>query len=366
MKEKKQRKSKIFILFMVLYVCLWISATAYASGWVWDQAMNYQERYDTAKKNSQPELFMDEFVKSVDAKKLTEWMEEDGSCNISSYSAEGEYENYFEKIIGNKDISYEKTDVKNMYKLKAGSRTIAEVKIGSNNEFDEFNFSGWKFIDAEVLSFMYETFSKTIVADKNYKVYVNGKELTKEYKIREKVTAMGQHVSSITGELYGTDIYKIEGFLVEPEIYAVDKNGNKVQNTSVEIDMAEFVKDEVSQIDFDKKGRVTDTLYMYFEHMNKLKKYEDMKTYLLAGTDVFDLIASAQQSIKWVTPVKKITFVEEDISDYVLYNDTYFSCNVYLNVQKDYGYTIKNEYFDAVVLFKKVNNQWYWDTFMLN
>lgn len=351
---------------MILYACIWISATVYAMGWVWDKAQIYQMNYDDAKANSQPEVFMDEFIKTVDANMLTKWLADDGNCSISAYSGEDEYKMYFEQIVGDKEITYEKSDLKNTYDLFAGTKKIATIKICSNNLYDEFNFTGWKLMDTEVLSYMYGTFNKTIVSDKNYTVYINGKELTDEYRIKEKVTNMGQHVSAITGQLYGTDIFKVDGFLVEPEIYAVDKNGNRVQNTSMEIDMAEFVDRSVKQMETDKLNRVSSTFHMYFEHMNKLKKYDQMKSYLVSGTDAFDLISSAQKSIEWVTPVKKIEFVEEKITDYVLYNESYFSCNVYINVLKDYGYTTKNEYFDATVLFIKVNNQWYWDTFMLN
>ena len=351
---------------MILYASIWCAATAYAMSWVWDKAQIYQMNYDAALANSQPEVFMDEFIKTVDVQVLTKWLADDGNCSISSYSGEDEYRKYFEQLIGNKQIVYEKSNLINTYDLLVDGRTIATVKIGSNNEYDEYNFTGWKLLDTEVLSYMYGTFNKTIVVDKNYTVYINGKELTDDYRIKEKVTDIGQHVSAITGELYGTDIFKVDGFLVEPEIYAVDKNGNRVQNTSMEIDMAEFIDRDVAQMESDKLTRVSNTFHMYFQHMNKLKKYDEMKTYLISGTDAFDLISSAQKSIEWVTPVKKIEFVEEKITDYVLYNESYFSCNVYINVQKDYGYTTKNEYFDATVLFKKVNNQWYWDTFMLN
>ncbi len=370
MKEKEQntkkRKSKLFILFMFLYVCIWAAAILLIDEWIWDKAQAYQTRYDTAKAGSQPKVFMDEFIKEVDAKKLVEWLNQDGDYAVSEYTVVDEYEKYFSDIIGEEIIIYEETEIKNTYDVRVGEKTLAQVKIVSNNTYDEFGFSGWEFSDAEVLSYMGQTFSKTIVADKNYDVYVNDMKLTEEYIVKEKTTVMGEYMSGITGGIYGTNVYKIEGFLVEPDIYAIDKNGVKQENTSVEIDMAEYIDRSENVMDDATRSRVSETFYVYFEHMNKLKKYEDMKKYLVSGTDAYDLIASAEKSLEWVTPVKSITIVEEVIDEYVVYSDTYFSCSVYMNVQKDYGYITKNEYFDATVLFKKVGDQWYWDTFILN
>ena len=347
MKEKKQKtkKSKLFALFMILYVCIWLVGIVYAVDWVWELAMDYQEEYDDAKANSQPEVFMNAFVKEINVEMLTRWLAEDGEYVISEYSNEDDYERYFGQLIGGKELVYSETDTKNIYEIKVNGLTIAKVKIGSDNVFNEYNFTGWKLVDADVMSYMYDTFSKTIVADKNYTVYVNGQKISEDCLIKENVTVMGKYMTQITGEMYGTNIYKIEGFLVEPYIYAVDKSGNKVENTSNELDMAEYINRDVLGIEATRRKRVEDTFFSYFQHMNKLKKYDEMKAFLVEGTDAYDLIAAAQKSLEWVVPVKKITIEEQVIDEYAEYGDSYFSCNVYMNVLKDYGYTTKNEYF---------------------
>lgn len=351
---------------MLFYISLWLAATAIVDGKIWDMASGYQSEYDTAKANSEPHIFMDEFIKTIDATLLTEWLRSDGVCDVSEYSSPAEYTKYFENILRNDEISYKESDVANVYDIYSGNEVVASVRIGSNNVFDKFNFSGWKFLNAKVIPYMYDTFNKTIVVDKNYSVTINGKELSKDYIVKEKSTAMGEYMTGITGVLYGTYVYKIEGFLVEPEIIVVDKNGNKVENTSEAIDMAEFLSFDKNSMDSGKIQRVKDTFLMYFEHMNKMKTFEEMEAYLVKDTDAYELIKSAQKSLEWVTPVKKIEIVEQKIEDYVLYNENYFSCNLYMNVEKNYGYTTKNEYFDACVLFKKVDGQWYIDLFMLN
>lgn len=368
MKEKKEktRKSKLFALFMILYVCIWLVGIVYAADWVWEMAKEYQQDYEDAKAGSQPEVFMKNLIKEIDVKLLAQWLAEDGEFAISEYSNEDDFERYFGQLIGGKELTYCESDTKNIYEIKVNDLTIAKVKIGSDNVLNEYNFTGWKLVDADVMSYMYDTFSKTIVADKNYTVYVNGSQISEECLIKENVTVMGKYMTGLTGELYGTNIYKIEGFLVEPYIYAVDKNGNKVENTSDELDMAEYVNKDVLGIEATRRKRVEDTFFAYFEHMNKLKKYDEMKAFLVEGTDVYELIASAQKSLEWVVPVKKITIEEQVIDEYAEYGDSYFSCNVYMNVLKDYGYITKNEYFDAVVLFKKVNKEWYIDSFILN
>ncbi len=368
MKEKKQstRKSKLFALFMILYICIWLVGIVYAVDWVWELAQDYQEEYDDAKANSQPEVFMNALVKEINVEKLTKWLAEDGEYAISEYSGEDDFERYFGQLIGGKELTYCETDTKNIYEIKAKDFTIAKVKIAPDNVLNEYNFTGWKLVDADVMSYMYDTFNKTIVADKNYTVYVNGSQISDECLIKENVTVMAKYMTQLTGQLYGTNIYKIKGFFVEPYIYAVDKNGNKIENTSDELDMAEFINRDVLGIEATKRKRVEDTFFAYFEHMNKLKKYDEMKAFLVPETAVYDLIASAQKSLEWVVPVKKITIEEQVIDDYAEYGDSYFSCNVYMNVLKDYGYTTKNEYFDAVVLFKKVNKEWYIDSFILN
>lgn len=374
MKKKEQlieqqnikRKSKLFLLFMILYVSIWFVAIVYVADWIWENAAIYQEEYDEAKANSKPEVFMNKLVREIDVMTLNKWLKEDGEYAISSYSNTDDYERYFGQLIGGKELFYEKTDTKNIYEIKTDDFTIAKVKIASDNTYNEYNFTGWRLVDADVMSYMFDTFNKTIVADKNYTVYVNGTEVTEEYLIKENVTVMGKYMTGITGELYGTDIYKIKGFLVEPYIYAVDKNGNRIENTSDELDMAEYINKDVLGIEATRRKRVEDTFFAYFEHMNKLRKYEEMKPYLVLGTGFYDLIESAQKSLEWVVPVKKITIEEQVIDEYEEYGDSYFSCNVYLNVLKDYGYTTKNEFFDAIVLFKKVNKEWYIDSFILN
>lgn len=366
MKEnKKKRKSKIFLLFMILYISIWLVAIVFAADWVWDKAKAYQDGYDRAKAASQPELFMDSVVEDVDAEKLFEWLGANETFTVSAYTNTDEYLKYFESMLGDKKIEYEATDTNNVYDIKAGSRTIATVRIVSNNVFDEYNFSGWKLYSADVVPYMYDALRKTIIADKNYEVYINGKLLTGDYVIKEKSPSLGDYMAQITDEEYGSYVYKVDGFLVEPEILVLDKNGNKIENTSEEGDLAEYVS-ETPVMEESVKTRISETFLAYFEHMNKLKTFDEMKVYLKEGTDTYTLIEDTQQSIEWVTPVKSITVVDEVIEEYYEFGDTYFSCNVYINVLKDYGYTSKNEYFNATVLFKKVDGQWYWDTFILN
>lgn len=362
----KKKKNRIFLLCMLLYVALWAIAIVFVSDWVWDKAQAYQDGYDAAKLASQPEIFMNEFIKEVDSSKLVEWLGDNTTFTASEYTNIDEYAKYFDSIIGNKEIVYESTDVKNVYNVMVGRRVIASVRITSDNVFDKYNFSGWKLMNADVMSYIYDAFNKTIIADKNYDVYVNGKLLTDEYIVKEKDTELDDYMTGITGEEYGAEIYKVDGFLVEPEIYAVDKDGNIIENTSEAIDLAEFLNVERPVMAEALVQRVTDTFYMYFEHMGKLKTFDEMKAYLISDTSVYDLIESAQRSMEWVTPARSISFEELVIDEYVEYTPTYFACNVYINVLKNYGYTTKNEYFDAKVLFRKVGDQWYWDSFILN
>ncbi len=368
MKEKEQnktKKSKIFLMFMILYVSIWMVAIAFASDWVWDKAMAYQSGYDAAKAASQPELFMEKLTAEIDADKLLEWLGESKTFSASNYTNSDEYLKYFESIIGEKKIEYVATDSTNVYDITADNRIIATVRIGSNNIFDDYNFSGWKLLTADVVPYMYDALGKTIITDKNDVVYINGKLLTEEYIVKEKTPAMGDYMTGITGDEYGSYVYKVDGFLVEPDILVVDKNGQTVENTSVESDLAEFVSDEPVMEEATRQ-RVSETFYAYFQHMNKLKTFDEIKAYLQQGTDTYNLIEDTQMSIEWVTPAKSIAVVEEVIDEYYEYGDSYFSCNVYINMLKEYGYTSKNEYFNATVLFKKVDGQWYWDTFILN
>ncbi len=364
--SEKKKKNRIFLWLMLLYVTLWAVAIVFATNWVWEKAWSYQNGYDAAKQASQPEVYMDELIKEINAEKLVEWLGENTTFTASEYTSIDEYQKYFENIIKDKEITYEKTDAKSVYNIKVGRKTIASVRIASDNRFDKYNFSGWKFLSADVMPYIYDAFNKTIIADKNYDVYVNGKLLTEDYIVKEKGPELGSYMTEITGEEYGADIYKVDGFLVEPEIYAVDSEGNRIENTSEAMDLAEFVEKEEVVMDEALKQRVSETLLVYFEHLNKLKTFEDMKEYLLYGTNVYKLIEEAQRSMEWTTPAVSISVEEQVIGDYVKYSETYFSCNVYLNVLKNYGYTTKNEYFDAVVLFRKEGDQWYWDSFKLN
>ncbi len=364
-KKEKQKKNKIFLLLMILYISIWLVAIVIVADMAWDKAYIYQSNYDNAKKESIPERFMDDLVGDVDARTLSKWLSQDGEYKLSLYSNLDEYEMYFEQLISGHDMTYRLTDEKNIYELLAGDNVIARVKIASDNIYNEYNFTGWRLVDADVLSYMRDTFSKTIVVDKSYSVYINERELTSDYRISENVTPMQKYMSTAMRQEYGYDTYEVDGFLVEPDIYVVDKNGDRVENSSSDSDRVEYLRPATKDFDLNKRSFVINTFYVYFEHMNKLKTLEDIEPYFLKGTNAYSLIEAAQKSLEWVVPVKKITIEKYTIDNYEEYASNFFSCDVYMSVIKDYGYTTKNENFNAEVLFKKVNNKWYLDTFIL-
>lgn len=358
------KKSKLKYL-MLAYVVIWIIAIVLIDRWIWNTAEEYQNKYDTAKALSVPELFMDKFISEVNEDTFAGWLCEEG-YSVSELAVSDEYNKYYSNIINGESITYEAGEEKNTYYIYAGEIVIGKVKIANDNTYDEFGFSGWEVKNIDVISYVGEKLEKTIVAEAGYDIYVNGKKLSDDYVIKVKETPMQAYMTGITGENYSIKIYHINNFLVEPQIQALDKAGNNIKNTSEEYDMLQFVSTKAAAMDDVLKKRVSETFHTYFEHLNKLNTYDDMKKYLVSGTDAYELIKNAQKSLTWVVPVKQLIIEEERIDNYTVYNDSYFSCKVYMNVRKNYGYAVKNEYFDATVLFRKINGIWYWDTFILN
>ena len=72
-----RRRVKKFNVFMLIYIFVWIVGIISVCIWVWKGLSRYQKDYDKALEASHPEIFMDEWMASLDKGALMEYLEED-------------------------------------------------------------------------------------------------------------------------------------------------------------------------------------------------------------------------------------------------------------------------------------------------
>lgn len=257
----------------------------------------------------------------------------------------------FYELLNTKQITYKlneksKEDERPVYDICANEEEILKVSLNGEqkeNRLGLLTFNMWK---TERIELTAENgfYTCNILVPSNYKVYVNSNELTEE-QIVEKVQNEGLTQISKYVEIPYVVKYEVANLLKSPNVKILDENGNEVKyakegNTIskeldfISVDIGEEAKQHIKgEIDILKVAKDW-SLYLTDDLDGRLHGYYNISQYLI------DDSAIEKFAYSWATGVDitfvsshtllNPTFTDEKISNFEIYNENAFSCEVYL------------------------------------
>lgn len=341
MKNKKEKSN--FKKFLVVYISILTIIMIAFLIYVVDSLIKYEENQidnyigsiiEDLKKASQK----GKIEKYIDTSSIKINELEDKKTTISQG---------FEKLLNSQKITHKINNEKEqLYDIYADGKLILQLQLNDDkkeNRLGLLTFTKWKTekIETKMEEGLYTC---NIVVPHNYKVYINGKELT-ENNIVEKVQEEGLAQISKYIEIPYLVKYQIPNLLKQPDIKILDENKKVVNYTWQEqiikkelnfekVETLEKAKEKIQgNIDILKIAKDW-SLYLTDDLEGRLHGFYNINKYLIKDSSLY------KYAYKWATG-EDITFVsshilqnpaftDERINNFEIYNENAFSCEVYL------------------------------------
>lgn len=345
--EQKNKEKSIFKKFLNIYVIILFILMLAFLGYVADSLVKYEknqtENYiegiinnlKKASKNKKIEKYID--ISKID---ISEFEKTNVSVN------EG-----FNELLNTNNITYKlnKSSTENekpIYDIYANDNKILEISLNGTkkeNRLGLLTFNSWK---TEKIEPKMETglYTCNILVPNNCKVYINDKELTEE-QITEKIQNEGLAQISRYVEIPYIVKYEVNNLLKEPDVKILDSNENKIEYTKkgntiskkldfifaqTEEEAKSYIKGEPDILTVAKDW----SLYLTDDLDGRLHGYYNIRKHLIADSEI------EKFAYNWATGVDitfvsshtllNPTFTNEKISNFEIYNENAFSCEVYL------------------------------------
>ena len=340
-------KKSIFKKFLIIYVIILTVLMLVLLGYVADSLVKYEKNQT----ENYIESTINQLKKASKNNKIEKYIDT-SKINVSDFESTSVSVNEgFYELLNTQNITYKlnenSTDGENqIYDIYANGKKILEVNLNGEqkeNRLGLLTFNIWKInsIEPKMENGIYTC---NILVPNNLKVYVNDKELTEE-QIVENVQNEGLAQISKYVEIPYIVKYEVTELLKKPNVKILDENGNEVKYTeegnTISKDLDFMIAENEEEAKQKIKGYIDVlkvakdwSLYLTDDLSGRLHGYYNISEYLIDDSDIEKFAYS------WATGVD-ITFVSshtllnpiftnEKISNFEIYNENAFSCEVYL------------------------------------
>jgi len=343
----EEQKKSIFKKFLIIYVIILAALMVVFLGYVADSLIKYEK--------NQIENYMESTIKELKKASKNNKIEryiDISNLNISEFEKESTSigEGFYE-LFETQNITYKlkngSTNVEYpIYDIFANDKQILEIKLNGaqkENRLGLLTFNKWK---TETIEIKAEKglYTCDLLVPNNYKVYINAKELAEE-QIQEKIQEEGLAQISKYTEIPYIVKYEVSELLKKPEIKIIDQNGNEVEYTQEGATISKALDFITVATENEAKAQIIEdidiltiakdwSLYLTNDLSGRLNGFYNIKKYLIEDSDI------EKFAYNWATGVD-ITFVSshrlanptfnnEELSNFEIYSNKAFSCEVYL------------------------------------
>lgn len=338
-KKKMSLYKKSLLIYTGVIVVLIITLLVYVS-----MCIKEYDKYDLDNfiKNSVADLSNKDLVNIIDDKALT----------ISKYEKFKSKKDIIKAIdksledtknITYKQVEDESTDKKPVYDIYYNDSKILKIKLANKGQIQKIkllNYTKWEVVDIKsyIESGLYEV--KANIPE-DYKLYINGKEVTDKLESQNKSLALFAEYTDI--KKYSE--YDVTGIISKPKVVVKNESGKEVKPE---------IKDGVYTIEeeyfkTDDNSIAQSKLVEEFDVMSLAEKYSlfltndlsgsyhgfgQLQKYLIEGTEVYKMMYNWAHGVDITFTsrhtLKKPTFTNEKLSNFVIYSDKAFTVDVTL------------------------------------
>lgn len=338
-KKKMSLYKKSLLIYSGVIVVLIITLLVYVS-----LCIKEYDKYDLDNfiKNSVADLSNKDLVGIIDDKALT-------ISKYENFKSKKDIIKAIDKSLEDtKNITYkqvedESTEKKPVYDIYYNGSKVLKIKLANKGQMQKIkllNYTKWEVVDIKsyIETGLYEV--KANIPE-DYKFYINGKEVTDKLESQNKSLALFAEYTDI--KKYSE--YDITGIISKPKVVVKNESGKEVKPE---------IKDGVYTIEeeyfkTDDNSVAQSKLVEEFDVMSLAEKYSlfltndlsgsyhgfsQLQKYLIEGTEVYKMMYNWAHGVDITFTsrhtLKKPTFTNEKLSNFVIYSDKAFTVDVTL------------------------------------
>lgn len=347
----KKEKS---LFWRIYWIALAVAAAIVVVFLIW--LMSLLRDYEAAQPKHVAEDIFKTYFENFDADKYAETCSTNGE-----FESTEEIASALRSMTEGKEIKYYRVSsgMEQSYKyiVKADDVKFASFKLVEDTE-SKNRFTTYKATDFQLYVNAGE--SVVIEAPKDYKVYLNGKELGED-KITEKdiKTEESFHIpEEVQNILYNR--YTVSGLMSEPQIKVTDASGaaanvEKLENGTYK---ASFVYDESLKPQYHEwilKGMKRYAEYMQHSSNNPVT-FGEISVYFDPASDLYEDIKTEENMFVW--DYDSVEYENADTGEYIKYDDNIFSCRVtFVQILHKTGDEDYKDYLDLTLYLRNVDGE---------
>ena len=330
---------------------------------------------------NQKENYIQNTIEELKKGKIKDYIDISNIEKSEFENPETDVEEAISEILKTQNITYKKSknsidENKPVYEIYADKNQILEITLNGDkkeNRLGLLTYNKWK---TEKITNKIENgiYKYNISAPNNYKIYVNGKELTEQQIIQKNKNEGLTQISKYTQIPYIVE-YEIPNLLKQPEIKILDEEENnveyKIQENKITIDLKnkkiqdeETAKKEIKNIPNIIKIAEDWSLFLTNDLSGNLHGYNTINKYLIKDSDI------SKYAYKWATGIDitfisahqllSPTFTNQKTENYEIYSENAFSCEIYLEKNmKVNGKTMQDKMHERMYfVYDKENSGW--------
>ena len=336
---------------LLIYLCVLVLIGSVLLGILWDFLKNYQV--------SMPASVMNDIIVALKDTKDGSEFEKYTSASSNEFEAQDKINDFYLSIKGKDNISYsivsdESSAKKKTYFVKSEDEQILKVvldlkKDGARYGFDRWYIKEMKSADSQV----------DIIAPSGFGVYINGTKVKDTY-----ITSAESQIpllENIYTKSWVTDLpnlteYKVDGFVSVPKV-TIKENGEEIVLSKNSEGVYEYPFSATEEFTKSISPRIIEASEAYGEYITKDTDFGNLAQYLIGGSKLYENLRTLE--IRWYQEHESYEFNNQKVTDFKMYSDNCFSCNVYFE-QTVYSSGVPNVYkTDLTWIFVKINNTWY-------
>lgn len=350
------------LAFAILVVCII----------VWNKLSKYQDRYDKAKAEGNPDIYAEEFIQGLSYDSLLDYIKEYGLNVKGEFDYEAEHAEYFSEMIKKNEASFVRSEkfksALPVYDIMSGDTRVAVISLKSFGKSDDFGFHKWQLkeiaFDTEVIEYN----DVKIIVPGGAKVTYDGNELSEENKITSSVKKdpVKDYAISLGATDYVTESYLVKNNIGTADIKVTDVNGNVI-NAVADGNVYDYTLESNKTFLEEVTPRVYDTMNAYIYNMYNHRTFSEVAAFLEYGSNAYAVVQDVQATIYWGWTPDTVDILSQNIKDCVQYGDRYFACTYEGKIYKFEEGAMESgeEEFNYRLLFHKIDGKWFLNYFVL-
>lgn len=338
-KKKMSLYKKSLLIYIGVIIALIIALLVYVS-----MCLKEYDKYDLDNfiKASVADLSNKDLVNIIDDKALEVSKYEDFKSKKDIIKAIDKSLEDTKKITY-KQVEEESTDKKPVYDIYYNGSKVLKIKLANKGQIQKIkllNYTKWELVDVKsyIEKGLYEV--KANIPE-DHKLYINGKEVTDKVESQHKSLALFAEYT----EIKKYNDYDINGIINKPKVIIKDASGKEVKpvmkDSVYTVEETYFKTDdnEVAQSKLVEEFDVLNfaekySLFLTNDLSGSYHGFSQLRNYVIEGTEMYKMMYNWAHGVDITFTsrhtLKKPTFTNEKLSNFVIYSDKAFTVDVTL------------------------------------